>query len=302
MKILNFGSLNLDYTYRVPHIVAPGETITSGGLEIYPGGKGLNQSVALAKAGAEVYHAGQIGEDGSMLKQVCGTSGVDTRFIRTSEVRSGNAIIQLDDSGQNCIILFPGANRAIEKEFVDEVLAHFNAGDCLLLQNEISNLPYIIERASRAGLEIILNPSPMDDRLLSCDMTKVSMFILNEVEGAQLTGKTETEEILSKMRDLYPEAEIVLTLGSEGSVYCGKEETIRQGIVPTKAEDTTGAGDTFTGFFIAEYFGHRDPKKALETASMAASIAVSRKGAASSIPDMEEVQKRMESVSCEEKH
>lgn len=125
MKVLNFGSLNLDHTYQVPHIVAPGETLTSLGLAIHPGGKGLNQSVALAKAGAEVFHAGQIGEDGEMLRKVCADSGADVRFIRNVETRTGNAIIQVDTNGQNCIILYPGANRCMEKSFIDEVLGHF---------------------------------------------------------------------------------------------------------------------------------------------------------------------------------
>ncbi len=289
MKILNFGSLNLDYTYQVSHIVTPGETITSSNLTIHPGGKGLNQSIALARAGTAVSHAGQIGEDGTMLKEICAQNGVDTRFIETVPIRSGNAIIQVDESGQNSIILFPGANRAIEAPMIDNVLEAFETGDFLLVQNEISSLPYIIEKAWKQGLKIIMNPSPMDERLQECDLSKVSMFILNEVEGAQLTGKEESSDILDEMRHLFPDAEIILTLGSQGSIYCGKDILIRQDIFPTKVRDTTGAGDTFTGFFIAEYLNSHDPKLALETASLAASIAVSRAGASDSVPTMKEV-------------
>ena len=158
MKVLNFGSLNLDHTYQVPHIVAPGETLTSLGLAIHPGGKGLNQSVALAKAGAEVFHAGQIGEDGEMLRKVCADSGADVRFIRNVETRTGNAIIQVDINGQNCIILYPGANRCMEKGFIDEVLGAFSEGDYLLLQNEINNLPHIIDSAYAKGMKIHVYP------------------------------------------------------------------------------------------------------------------------------------------------
>lgn len=99
MKVLNFGSLNIDYTYRVDHIVAPGETISSKNLEIFPGGKGLNQSIALAKAGAEVYHAGQIGKDGLFLKKICEENGVCVSYIRETDTNTGNAIIQVADSG-----------------------------------------------------------------------------------------------------------------------------------------------------------------------------------------------------------
>lgn len=151
---------------------SPGETLTSLGLAIHPGGKGLNQSVALAKAGAEVFHAGQIGEDGEMLRKVCADSGADVRFIRNVETRTGNAIIQVDTNGQNCIILYPGANRCMEKSFIDEVLGAFSEGDYLLLQNEINNLPYIIDSAYAKGMKIILNPSPMDDQVLACDLSK----------------------------------------------------------------------------------------------------------------------------------
>lgn len=296
MRILNFGSLNLDYTYRVPHIAAPGETITSDELDIHPGGKGLNQSVALAKAGADVFHAGQVGEDGRMLREICEQSGVDTRFMKTSQIRSGNAIIQVDQDGQNCIVLFPGANRAIGKTFIDEVLAEFGEGDYLLLQNEISNLEYIIDQAWERKIRIILNPSPMDERLLKCDLRKVFLFILNEVEGAQITGKTDSKEIISEMNRRFPETEIVLTLGKDGSMYSDGENTVFQPIFRTAVKDTTGAGDTFTGYFITEYLNGKSAQEALESASLAASIAVSREGAANAVPYMEEVRRRKEEL------
>lgn len=292
MRILNFGSLNLDFTYRVSHIAAPGETITSKSLDISPGGKGLNQSVALARAGADVWHAGLIGQDGDSLKTVCEQSGVNVTYIGVSKVRSGNAIIQVDDEGQNCIILFPGANRAVEKDYIDQVLGAFHEGEYLLLQNEISNLDYIIDRAYAKGMKIILNPSPMDEKLRSCDLGKVSMFVLNEVEGMQLTGQQEADEILSAMHRLYPEARIVLTLGSDGSVYSDGARRIRQEIYPTKTVDTTGAGDTFTGYFITEFIRGKDASESLRTASLAASVAVSRKGAADAVPWMDEVRER----------
>ncbi len=294
MKVLNFGSLNLDYTYKVPHIVIPGETITSISLNIYPGGKGLNQSVALAKAGADVYHAGMIGEDGTMLKQICEKNGVRVPFIRYSETRTGNAIIQVDDNGQNCIILYPGANRQIQKEFIKEVLENFKEGDILLLQNEINHLPYIIDCAYDRKIQIILNPSPFDEQILECDLKKISMFILNEVEGKQMTDEIEPEKILGVMKKMYPESKLVLTLGEKGSVYCSREQSIQQDIFLTKVEDTTGAGDTFTGYFISDFFKGKNPKHALKIASMASSIAVSRKGAASAIPSLEEVVNKLE--------
>ena len=181
----------------------------------------------------------------------------------------------------------------MEKSFIDEVLGAFSEGDYLLLQNEINNLPYIIDSAYAKGMKIILNPSPMDDQVLACDLSKISMFILNEVEAGQLTGEKDPAKVLASMQAKFPQAEIVLTMGA-GSDPAAK--IIPQKIYPCHAVDTTGAGDTYTGYFIAEYLKEQDPVRALSIASMAASIAVSREGAASAIPEREEVLQRLQQV------
>ncbi|MBR2258848.1 MAG: ribokinase [Blautia sp.] len=289
MKVLNFGSLNLDYVYTVDHILMGGETQTSTSMQIFPGGKGLNQSIALAKAGVEVYHAGQIGEDGQMLKDVCQENGVDARFVRPVSGRSGHTIIQVDKNAQNCILLYPGANRSISKEFMDEVLSFFDEGDILLLQNEINDLPYLIDQAYGKGMRVMLNPSPFDAYLDACDMSKISLFLMNEIEGWQLTGEKEPEQILAKAKEKFPHSDILLTLGGDGSVYQDNAGIYRQEIFPVKAVDTTAAGDTFTGYFISSIIDGMDPKEGLRMAAKAAAIAVSRPGAASSIPKKEEV-------------
>lgn len=291
MKVLNFGSLNLDYVYSVDHMVMPGETLASGGMNIFCGGKGLNQSIALAKAGVPVYHAGMIGEEGAALLDACKESGVKTDFIRTIPGKSGHTIIQVDKDGQNCILLFGGANRSITKEFVDEVLSHFEKGDILLLQNEVNLLDYIIDEAYETGMTIILNPSPYNSALDACDFHKISMFLLNEIEGGQVTGETDTEKILEKLKELYPETKVVLTLGGDGSVYQYKEEKYRQGIYKVKAVDTTAAGDTFTGYFISSVIDGMPVQEGLSLAAKASAIAVSREGATASIPLREEVLK-----------
>lgn len=291
MKVLNFGSLNLDYVYSVDHMVTPGETLASYGMTTFCGGKGLNQSIALAKAGVLVYHAGMVGEEGGALLEACREGGVKTDFIRTIPGKSGHTIIQVDKDGQNCILLFGGANRSITKEYVDEVLSHFEEGDILLLQNEVNLLDYIIDQAYEAGMMIILNPSPYDSALDKCDFSKISMFLLNEVEGSQVTGEKETDAILEKLKEIYPEAKVVLTLGGDGSVYQYKEEQYRQGIYPVKAVDTTAAGDTFTGYFISSVLEGLPVPEGLKLAAKASAIAVSRQGATASIPLREEVLK-----------
>lgn len=290
MKILNFGSLNLDYVYQVEHILIPGETLSSSDRTIFCGGKGLNQSIALAKAGITVYHAGMVGEGGEILLETCRENGVDTRFVRKIDGPCGHTVIQVDKDAQNCILLFGGANRSITREFVDEVLAFFEKGDVILLQNEINELGYIIDKASEKGMMIILNPSPYDNALDRCNLSKVSLFLVNEIEGHQITGEKEPEAILAKVRSIYPKAKIVLTLGSEGAVYQDENQIYRQGIYKVKAIDTTAAGDTFTGYFIASILENMSVEEGLKLAAKASAIAVSRPGATASIPLREEVQ------------
>lgn len=290
MKVLNFGSLNVDYVYNVDHMVQGGETLSSSGMNIFLGGKGFNQSAALAKAGLEVYHAGQIGEDGLGFLDGCKEYGIHSDFVRKVEGKSGHTIIQVDKNGQNCILLYGGSNRSITKDFVDEVLSHFEKGDFLVLQNEINMMDYIIDAAYEKGMVIVLNPSPMDAYLDNCDMNKVSYFLLNEIEGAQLTGEEDLDKVPAKLLEKYPNAKIVLTLGQEGSVYMDKEQTVRQGIYKVKAVDTTAAGDTFTGYFIAGVIAGEPVPQVLSRAAKASAIAVSRKGAAPSIPFRKEVE------------
>ena len=289
MKVLNFGSLNLDYVYQVESILIPGETQASKSRQIFCGGKGLNQSIALAKAGIPVYHAGLIGEGGEPLLEVCKENGVNTEFIRQIPGPCGHTVIQVDENGQNCILLFGGSNRSMTKEFVDTVLDSFEEGDIILLQNEINELGYIIDRAYEKHMMIILNPSPFDNALENCDLSKISLFLMNEIEGYQITGEKEPDRILEKVKDLYPKAKVVLTLGGDGSVYQDETGIYRQGIFKVKAVDTTAAGDTFTGYFISSIIDGIPVQKGLELAAKASAIAVSRPGATASIPIRSEV-------------
>ena len=289
MRVLNIGSLNLDHVYNVDHIVQPGETEATGELNIHLGGKGMNQSVALAKAGVEVYQGGMIGEDGQPFLDACAEYGVRADFIRKVEGKSGHAVIQIDSSAQNCILLYGGANQMLTAEYVDSVLADFAAGDILLLQNEVNMLPYIVDKAYEKGMQIALTPSPFNEKLSKVDMTKISIFLLNEVEGNQVTGLTAPEEIIAKMQELYPHAKIVLTLGKDGAVYAEGEQRFFQPIFPVKAVDTTAAGDTFTGYFLAGLAEGMATPETLKMSAKASSIAVSRAGAVPSIPYRAEV-------------
>ncbi len=290
MKVLNFGSLNLDYTYQVPHIVREGETISSKDVQMHLGGKGFNQSVALARAGVPVYHAGLVGEEGLDFYDACEECGIKTDYIKTVTGRCGHTIIQVDEDGQNSIVLFGGANQKNTKEYVDEVLKNFETGDILLLQNEINELPYIIEQAFAKGMTIVLNPSPMNEIIDECDLGKVSIFVLNETEGQQLTGQTTPTTIVAAMEASFANAKIVLTLGKGGSIFHHGDEELYQATFDVNTVDTTAAGDTFTGFLIAGILKKQPMRDVLVNASKAAALAVQKQGAAQSIPFMSEVE------------
>ncbi len=295
MKVLCFGSLNIDYIYKVDHFVQKGETLSSEDLIVNSGGKGLNQAIALAKAGADTYHAGAIGEDGKFLLAQLDEAGVNTKYVKVlSDVRSGNAIIQNDKSGDNCILLYGGANQAITKEQVDTVLQGFDKDDFIVLQNEINELSYIVEQAHKKGMKLVLNPSPMNEKIYGLPLEYVDYFMVNEVEALQILGREDSQiddagRLAEELRKQFPNAAIVLTMGAQGSLYMDSEKTVLQPAYRVQAVDTTAAGDTFTGFLIGALIRGEAVETAMQEAAKASAIAVTRQGAAQSIPTWEEV-------------
>ena len=291
MKVLNFGSLNLDYVYDVDHFVMAGETISSNSLIMNLGGKGFNQAVALTRAGVpQLYLAGLVGEDGLIFYDTCKDFGINTDYLKTVTGQCGHAIIQVNKSGENSIILFGGANQKNSKEYVDEVLSHFEEGDMLILQNEVNELKYIIDQAFLKGMTIVLNPSPFNEKILECDLGKVSIFLLNKVEGQQLTGQVTPSAILSFMEANYPNSRVVLTMGEGGAIYHAGNEEMYQPSFKVEVVDTTAAGDTFSGFFIASLIKKMPIREGLTIAAKAAAMAVMANGAVKSIPFMSEVE------------
>lgn len=294
-KFLNFGSLNQDMVYSVDHTVHPGETTASSKLEFFCGGKGLNQSIALARAGAKVFHAGCVGSDGERLLEKLKENNIDISLIKRCDMPSGHAIIQVDKNGQNSILLFGGANKQIDEEQIAKVLSDFKAGDKLFLQNEINTVDKIITAASKKGMEIVLNPSPFGDEILSYPLDKITWFVVNETEANELTDESDPDKILSVFSEKYPSAKILLTLGSDGSVCKANGKVYHQKIFNVPVVDTTAAGDTFLGFFFALVDTH-GIDGALKYASAASAVAVSRSGASSSIPKLNEVEDFLKNI------
>lgn len=294
-SVINFGSLNIDYVYGVDHFVSAGETLTSTSREVFAGGKGLNQSVAFAKAGCSVYHAGAVGKfDGDLLLNVLNKAGVNISNIQQREdVASGHTIIQVDKNGQNCILLYGGANQSLQRDHIKQVISKFTAGDLLMLQNEVNNLDFMMEEASSRGLQIAFNVSPFHPDLLKLPLHFCSYLLVNEIEAAgiaQCSPDEKPEKLLYALEKHLPDVNIILTLGSRGSIYKAKGcRPLYQGIFKVHPVDTTASGDTYTGFLLGSLLQGNKAEEAIKIAACAAAIAVTRKGAAPSIPSLQEV-------------
>ena len=298
MKVLSFGSLNFDHVYQMDHFVMPKETTSSLSYSRGFGGKGLNQSIALAKSGLDVYHAGRVGFDGQPFIDYLQEYGVKVDYLKKDEeTATGHAIIQVSHS-ENCIILYGGANQLIDEAQIDEVLAHFEKGDLLLIQNEISSLTYLITKAHEKGLRIAFNTAPMDEKVFSYPLDLIDIFVVNEVEGKGLANVSsdQVEDVIAGLQKAYPSKEIILTVGSQGSYYISGDMVIHQDAYRVEAVDTTAAGDTFTGFYLASILRGETVSNALRIAAKASSITVTKEGAAKSIPTLEQVVESMKNV------
>ena len=283
-KILNIGSLNLDYVYAVPRFVMAGETLLSSHRDVFAGGKGLNQTVAAARAGAEVFHAGAVGTDGDMLLDLLRDAGADVSAVARANVPTGHAVIQVSPQGENAILILGGANRSVTPETVGIALEKVAAGDILLLQNEINGLDHILRRAAQKGLRILFNPAPMEDAVRSLPLELVDTLVVNEGEARALAGDMDA------LKAAYPKQEILLTRGRRGACLWTGAELLFQPAFPVKAMDTTAAGDCFLGYYAAALAENLPYADALRLAAAASALSVQRPGAAPSIPLRSEVE------------
>lgn len=289
MDILNFGSLNIDFVYKVDEFLRPGETKLSQSLDFFCGGKGLNQSIAAARAGNRVYHAGLLGEDGKMLRDKLEENGVLLDYLTPVEGKSGHAMIQVDKRGQNCILLYGGTNQALTKEYIDSVLDKFDSNTMLLIQNELNLTDYIIDKAHSLGIPIAMNAAPMDEKVLSYPLEKLSWLIVNEIEGCALAMCDNDEDILDILGKKYPGCSVLLTLGHRGSKCLHKGKVTTCSACHVKPVDTTAAGDTFTGYFLYGILNGKSVGESLQLATVASAICVQREGASASVPFKAEV-------------
>ena len=290
-RVLCIGSVNLDHTYQVSHIVTGGETLACTGYQCHWGGKGLNQALAAARAGADAHFAGRLAAvDLPALQDLGAENQLDVTRVKGGSVPTGHAMIQIDQQGQNSIVICAGANGELTPEDLRQVLADFGPGDYLLLQNEVNDVPEILRAGKEQGLSVVLNPSPITPEMESWPLEQVDFLIFNEVEGKALTGKTDPAEILEILTHRCPNTMLLLTLGAEGACCRRGAETWTQAAYPAEAVDTTAAGDTFTGYFLAALSQGSAVPQAMDRAARASAVTVSRPGAVDSIPTWKELE------------
>jgi len=284
MTIWNLGSINADYIYAVPRIPAPGETLGASGMRRFLGGKGTNMSVAGARAGARVAHIGAVGADGRWAIDRLMEYGVDTRHIAQVDTATGHAMILVTPDGENAIVLHGGANRALSRDTMQQALSQAETGDWLLLQNETNLQEEAAQLGAKLGLRIAYAAAPFDAQQVQRLLPYLDFLILNEVEAAQLRDAT------GQAPEDLPVRDVVVTKGAAGATWFGPDGAVDVAAPRVTPVDTTGAGDTFTGYVLAGLDRGQPMAQALDVASSAAALMVTREGTADVIPDLKEVQ------------
>ncbi|MFU8822725.1 ribokinase [Yoonia sp.] len=284
MAIWNLGSINADFVYAVPHIPSPGETLGTTGRQVFLGGKGANMSVAAARAAARVHHIGAVGQDGLWLVERLLEYGVDTRNIAVLDTETAQAIIMVDPQGENAILLHPGANAEIPQTILQNAMAEAQTGDWLVIQNETNLQRTAASLGRKMGLRVAYAAAPFDADRVQAVLPHLDFLILNAVEAEQLqkaTGKTPADLGLT---------DVIVTLGADGADWYGAAGLQHFDAIKVDPVDTTGAGDTFTGYVLAGLDRGMPMAQAIGQAMRAAALMVTRHGTADVIPDLSEVQ------------
>ncbi|MFC3613483.1 ribokinase [Lutimaribacter marinistellae] len=286
MAVWNLGSINADMVYTVPHLPGPGETLAALELNRFLGGKGANMSVAAARAAAHVRHIGAVGRDGTWAVERLMEYGVDTRHITVSEEQTGHAIIAVEPGGENQILIYPGANRVLDMDRLNAALSEADAGDTLVLQNETNLQKEAVQLARRLGMRVAYAAAPFEVDAVNAVLPSLDLLFLNAVEAEQLRVETGMSP------EGLPVPEVIVTSGGEGAWYFDTKTGQSKHFPAHKvtAVDTTGAGDTFTGYVLAGLDRGLPMAQSIAQAMRAAAIMVTRHGTADVIPDLKDVQ------------
>ncbi len=289
--ILNFGSINIDYVYRLKTLPQAGETLSCQGFARFLGGKGINQSIAIARAGGAVKHIGAVGADGAFALAQIADMGLDTNDIRVTDTATGHAVICLDTQGENHIIIHAGANAELTRDQINNALdTNANANpkpppnsQWVVIQNETNLTEYIAKSAKQRGLSLAYSAAPFDATACQTILPYLDILAVNETEATALSHAMQTPITELKIPTL------LITKGAMGAELWQNGACISVKGLPVKAIDTVGAGDTFFGSFIARLQNGETPQQALNYAATAAALQCTQKGAATAIPSQQTV-------------
>lgn len=289
MTVFNIGSINIDHLYQVGHFVRPGETLASTQYQQLLGGKGANQSIAIARAGGQVCHVGAVFHGDDQVLHSLNNHGVDTSLVAKTDTPTGHAIIQLTPEAENAIILYPGANHSLTQEQISGVLAQTSVEDWVLLQNETNLVLETLQQAAASPAQVAFNPAPMDLELTRAALSYIDLLVVNEVEAMDLTRTETIEAATTALEQDFPQLSILLTLGKDGVRYISHGQNDFVPAFKVEAVDTTAAGDTFIGFYLAALSEGKAPNAAMTIGCAASALCVTRLGAADAIPTRDEV-------------
>ena len=295
-NICVIGSLNMDLVVNVDTMPKPGQTIIGSNFKEVPGGKGANQAVAMARLNGNVSMIGKVGEDGfgQTLINSLKNDKVDTTYIQTTKGSTGVALITVDKNAQNSIVVSPGANFEVKEEDIDNNIEAIKNSDIVVLQLEtpLNTIKYALNKAKELNKYTILNPAPavkLDDEIIK----NVDLLTPNETELEIISGVSiETEEDIQKAAQIMIEKgvkELIVTLGSKGSLYINKEKSMFKKAYKVEAVDTTAAGDSYTGALAVALSQDKNIEDAMDFASKVGALSVLKEGAQSSLPTLEDV-------------
>lgn len=295
-NICVIGSLNMDLVVNVDTMPKPGQTIIGSNFKEVPGGKGANQAVAMARLNGNVSMIGKVGEDGfgQTLINSLKNDKVDTTYIQTAKGATGVALITVDKNAQNSIVVSPGANFEVKEDDIDNNIEAIKNSDIVVLQLEtpLNTIKYALNKAKELNKYTILNPAPavkLDDEIIK----NVDLLTPNETELEIISGVSiETEEDIQKAAQIMIEKgvkELIVTLGSKGSLYINKEKSMFKKAYKVEAVDTTAAGDSYTGALAVALSQDKNIGDAMDFASKVGALSVLKEGAQSSLPTLEDV-------------
>lgn len=289
MNIINIGSLNIEHVLQLPRFPSSQDRLYCRHYQRLPGGKGYYQSVAMARAGAKVWHIGFIGPDGHFLRDSLKHNNVDVRYVHKTQTPTGQEHISITPDCHMTKVRYMGANACFEPHFLDCLFKQLQEKQLVLVQNEVNDIPKVFEQIKSYNLNLTFHPAPYSEDIKDYPLHMVDTLIFNLNTGQKLSNEQEPEKILKSLLAKYPNTALVLTLGAKGAWYVDNHQKIKVPGDPVMAIDESQAGNTFVGYFLAQKSQDNPIESCIKFACRASALCVSREGKSATIPYLTEI-------------